>query len=167
MKTIIKIEELAPTFILPATFGGLVDVGYFKQRKNLVLVFLHNHECKFCQRVARAFRFFASRYKEENAEVFLIFPEKPKELQSLVENIKLPYKVLADEGGTTLAKFMELYTEEEEPLIAVFVIDRFGALLDQWFSPREEVFPDQERFLDALNQAEIACPECGIHEWPL
>lgn len=166
IKAILKKEGLVPTFVLPETSGGKIDTVYFKQRKNLVLVFLHSHSCEFCKRIVRAFRFFTSRYKEENAEVFFILAEKLEDARGFKDNLNLPFKVLVDERGSILTKFVGALVEEDKPLVAVFVIDRYGALVDQWFSSREEVFPNQEQFLASLNQVEIECPECGIYEWP-
>ncbi len=165
LKALFDRNSLIPTFTLTEASGQVVDTSRYKQRKNLVLVFLHGSDCEFCQRVARAFQFFASRYREENAEVLLILPERLGDARRFKENLDLPFKVLADEAVSTLAKYVEAAAEENEPLVAVIVTDRFGALIDQWFSARESSFPDVPRFLTSLNQAEIECPECGIHEW--
>lgn len=166
LKTLFERESLIPTFSLPEASGESMDTADYKQRKNLVLVFLHSRDCEFCQRVARAFKFFASRYREENAEVLLILPERLEDMRRFKDTLDLPFKVLADEKGSTRARFVEAPAEENEPLVAVLVTDRFGALIDQWFTPGETSFPDVPRFLTSLNQAEIECPECGIHEWP-
>lgn len=166
LKALFDRESLIPTFSLPEASGELIDTSKYKQRKNLVLVFLHGSSCEFCQRVAKAFRFFASRYREENAEVLLVLPERLEDVRRFKDVLDLPFKVLADEEGRAPARFLEAPAEENEPLAAVLVTDRFGALIDQWFTPRETSFPDVQRFLTCLNQAEIECPECGIHEWP-
>lgn len=164
LKALFEGNSLIPTFALPETSGRTVDTSWYKQRKNLVLVFLHASGCEFCQRVARAFKFFASCHREENAEVLLILPERLGDVRRFKENLDLPFKVLADEGASILAKYLEA-AEEDKPLVAVIVTDRFGALIDQWISARESTFPDIQGFLISLNQAEIECPECGIYEW--
>lgn len=166
LKALFERESLIPTFSLPEASGQFVNTAYYKQRKNVVLVFLHSCDCEFCQRVVRAFKFFASRYKEENTEVIFVLPDKCGEAQDLKTELGIPFKVLADEKRNALQKFIEVPPEEDKPLVAVLVVDRFGALLDQWYSFGEEIFPDQQRFLTSLVQAEIECPECGIHEWP-
>lgn len=166
LKTLFERESLIPTFSLPEASGEPIDTADYKQRKNLVLAFLHSRDCEFCQRVVRAFKFFASRYKEENTEVLMILPERLEEAQDLKTELGIPFKVLADKKGNALQKFIEVPSEEDKPLVAVLVVDRFGALLDQWYSSREKIFPDQQRLLSSLVQAEIECPECGIHEWP-
>lgn len=154
LKTLFERESLIPTFSLPEASGQSVNTAYYKQRKNVVLVFLHSRDCEFCQRVVRAFKFFASRYKEENTEVIFVLPDKRGEAQDLKTELGIPFKVLADEKGNALQKFIEV-PEEDKPLVAVLVVDRFGALLDQWYSSREKIFPDQQRFLSSLVQAEI------------
>jgi hypothetical protein len=50
--------------------------------------------------------------------------------------------------------------------LGVFVADRYGELYAQWTAPDHDGLPPASAVISRLEQAELACEECGISHWP-
>ncbi len=139
----LEIRTMIPPFELPSADGRSVNVWQFKQRQNLVLVFLPSLNCPGCAEFIESTSENAHEYDEEGTVVLLI-------VRSDIEAAVLhsPLEVLYDRDG----RVTEQYTSV---LPAVFVADRFGELQAEW----QGRFPSQKDILDAVELINLECPE--------
>lgn len=155
-------DLLIPRFLLPSTSGRPLGPGEFKQRRNLVIAFLHQAQCPRCQEVLKA---LAERYaglRAYDAEVLAIISGEEQAARELHEQLQLPFPVLFDPKDR--AASLCLGTEMRRP--ALLVVDRYGAL---W----ARLVPEEEDGIVEVQQAEswlafiaVQCPECGVPEQP-
>ncbi len=50
--------------------------------------------------------------------------------------------------------------------VGVFVADRYGELYARWTAPDHDGLPSASSVLSRIEQAELACDECGVSHWP-
>lgn len=72
----------------------------------------------------------------------------------------LPFPVMSDDGGQVGKVYLEGFAQEN-PVGAIFITDRFGALRAEMVARTGADLPNQASILDWLNLIETECPECG------
>ncbi|MDA8218873.1 MAG: redoxin domain-containing protein [Dehalococcoidales bacterium] len=157
---------MLPYFKLPSAQGKMIDPVQYKQRRNLLLVFVHDQACDACRNVLRAFAQHYDYYKEEEAEVLAIAAVSQEEARRMVDDLALPFPVLADEDGA-VHRLYGAVASEATPGAAVYLADRFGEIRERWLAGKtEHTLPAQEDVLEYLRFIGYQCPECGAPEWP-
>jgi hypothetical protein len=145
--------------------GRNVQAWDYKQKKNLVIVFLHAG-CASCADFFDRLASQASDLKEREAVALIVYLETLP--MALVEPLPPEIVVGADISGRSL----RAYSGEEAAgsggldTLGVFVTDRYGDLYAQWVVRRDHQFPGIVEILGRLGQIEIACEECGVCHWP-
>ena len=159
----LKLEEVVPDFTLPSVQGGRVSPRDYKQRVNLVIVYLDLDRCAGCVDLLREFADNYHVYRDLETEILAIFPQSTADLRSRVGDMGLPFPLLSDENGEVARVYLGSHAGEY--LVGgVFVTDRFGALRYHKVARGEEELPAQQTILDWLALIETECPECGVGE---
>ena len=156
----LELQQVVPDFVLPSVDGKEASPRDYKQKVNLVLVYLDLGRCGNCVDYLREFADNYSVYRGLETQILAIVPLPISELQSRVGQIGLPFPVLSDEQGL-VGKVYLVDSPVANPVGAVFVADRFGALRAMMFGLTQGDLPNQQSILDWLSLIETECPECG------
>ncbi len=161
---------LAKRAIIPALTahtpaGQTVRAWDYKQKKNLVVAFVHVG-CAGCTRFIASLARHAAELAECEAVALVVFPEPPP--ASLRENLPAQIVVAADVSGRSQRAYLgdDAFGPAGQELVGVFVADRYGELYAQWVSRGEEGLPGVAEVSDWLRQIQVACEECGVSHWP-
>jgi peroxiredoxin len=159
----LKLRQMIPPVTARTLDGRLVRAWDFKQKKNLVLAFLHA-ECVECEDWLRGLVRSAAQLNEHEAVALAIFPATP---QRALENLAPPIVVVADMSGRSQRSFLgdDAFSTAGLERAGVLVADRFGELFAQWLTDRQHKLPAVEEIIDWLSHIQVACEECGAPTW--
>jgi len=165
MGNVLKLElnRPVPLFELPSTLGRNIQLWEYRQRKNVLILFL----CSDNNRNGKILRNFADNYDQylsQNTEILAIINEDQKEIDGLKKELNLPFPMLSDMSGNVADKYTQIIDKCSIP--SVFVIDKFGILYYQSALEKEDEFFEQDKIFEWLDFVEKQCPECTIPvEW--
>ena len=159
---VLNSERPAPNFRLPSSGGEAIVLNDYRHRQPVVLFLAHGAACPSCRERLRAFAASYDAYREWDAEVLAVIPESPDAAWALVAALGLPFPVLSDEEG----RVRQAYTGQEGQ-VGVFVLDRYNAPQAWWLAGEAGELLTPGEALDWVQLGELACPECGVSEWPL
>ncbi len=157
-------HEVVPPLTARTLSGDPVHAWDFKQKKNLVIAFLHAG-CATCNNFLGELSSRAKDLAECEAMVLAVYSKFPW----VAEPPKLPPEILATTDTTGCSQ--HAYFEEDvlrptgQRGVGVFVTDRYGELHAQWAGREPESLPHTDEILDWLRQIELACEEDGVSHW--
>lgn len=163
----LQVRQMIPSVTARAADGRVVQAWDYKQKRSLLIAFLHA-ECAECEAfVARVVR-EAARLAELEATALVVLPEPPP--AGLADGLPAHIVLAADVSGRSQRTFLgkeALDTSRQARVasIGVFVADRYGELVAQWCGGHESL-PGMPDALGWLHQTQIACEECGSPHWP-
>ena len=160
----LTLGQLIPPLTARAADGRTVRAWDFKQKRNLVIVFLHAG-CWRCEEYLARLAARAREWSEHNAVVLAIFAEMPPAI--VTDALPAPVLAAADVSGRAHRAFLgEASMGPSGPVrVGAFVTDRFGELCAQWAGKEAAELPPAEELLGWLSQIEVACEECGVSHW--
>lgn len=160
----IAIGKNAPDFSLPDQDSATINLSEFKDKRNLLLIFVRGDWCPGCHMMLRTYERERVRFQQKNILVMAIGPDPVGVNREMVLKLGLDFKVLADDGQRTAMKygvqlseydndFAEKYNEGI-PLPASFLVDKKGIVqyvsrpdkIGEFLDPRT-IFP----IIDKLN----------------
>jgi peroxiredoxin len=157
----LNLHEVIPPLTARTPTGDPIHAWDFKQRKNLVIAFLHSR-CGACDRFLDELCARAKDLAEHEAVTLAIFTETPPRATLA----KLPPEVLAaaDSGGLAQRVYLEedVRRPERQRSVGVFVTDRYGELYAQWIGREPQSLPRADVVFDCLRQIELTCDEDGV-----
>jgi hypothetical protein len=160
----LRTREIIPPLTLHALDGRTVRAWDFKQKKNLVIVFLHS-SCASCEEFLRQVIAEAAAWKNLATVVMAAFLYEPS--RALAD--LLPENVVAgvDASGRGANAYLgrDPLTPPGEGRLGVFVTDRYGELAAQWDVGPGHEFPAIGAIVSQLQRIEIACDECSTPLW--
>lgn len=159
-------QRLVPNFQLPSSRGVDVELRDYRHQHPVVLFFAHGAECPRCRQRLRDFADHYADYRFWRTEVLAIIPEPPAIAKQLAEALQLPFSILSDVGGAVREPFMDAAGSADPSDVGLIVLDRFGAP-EAWDAAGDAdalMAPDEA--LGWVQHGELACPECGVSEWP-
>jgi len=163
----LKVRQMIPPVTARAADGRVVQAWDWKQKRSLLIAFLHA-ECRECEAfLARVVR-EAARLAELEATALVILPEPPA--VRLSDGMPAHIVLAADVSGRSQRAYLgrdalETSRHARAASIGVFVTDRYGELAAQWCGGHESL-PGMPDALGWLHQVQIACEECGSPHWP-
>lgn len=155
--------EMAPSFTLPDTSGGKTRLFDFRQRQPVLLAFLHASGCPACRAWLTALARRRPRLDELGVAVLVVVPEPIPALRSFATELDLPFHLLSDADGALSTRYG---LPGEHPSVAVFALNRYGAVLDAWHADEASALPPMEAPLDSIVFAEMEDCGCGLPAWP-
>jgi peroxiredoxin len=160
----LKLRQMIPPLTARTTAGVAVRAWDFKQKKSLVIAFLHA-DCRRCVHLAEQLCAHAAALAERDAVALVIFSEPPP----VAWRDAPPQVVVAsDMSGQAQRAFLgqDAFGPRGQERVGVFVADQYGELFAQW-SGGDEALPGVPEALSWLAQIQIACEECGAPHWSL
>ena len=160
----LDLRRMIPPLTARTTNGGVVCAWDFKQKKNLVIAFLHAG-CAACEDFLRTLATRSADLLEREAVALLIFSETPA--PCVVEHLPAQIVVATDMTGRSQKSFLgrDALGPAGQRMTGVFVTDRFGELFAQWVGAGDAGLAGLGEILDWLAQIQVACEECGVSHW--
>lgn len=155
-----QLHQILPDFSLPSIQGEQKSIREFKQKSNLVVIYLDLNRCGDCVDYLREFADNFNIYSGLETQILAVVPISLSELQSRVGNMGLPFPVLSDEQGEVGVLYLA-NSPIPNPSGGVFVADRWGELRMMSFGQSANDLPNQQSVMDWLSLIETECPECG------
>jgi hypothetical protein len=158
-------RQMLPPLVARTAEGRVVRAWDFKQKRNLVVVFLDataEPARAWLARLAAA----AAELAERNAAAVVVFAEPmPASLADGFSGIILA----ADPSGRAHRAYLgaEAFGPAGLEQTGVFVADRYGEIYAAWAGRDAAALPGIEEVLSWLAQIEMACEECGATHWPV
>lgn len=132
----IAIGKEAPEFTLPDQDENLIQLSDFRDKRNLLLIFVRGDWCPGCHMMLRTYERERLRFQEKNILVMAIGPDPVGVNREMVLKLGLDFKVLADAGqrtamqyGVQLSEYDNDFAEKYDegiPLPASFLVDKKG-----------------------------------------
>ena len=160
----LKVRQMIPTVTARAADGRAARAWDYKQKKNLVIAFLHTG-CSGCENFLRALSGRAAELAEREAVALVIFSETPP--ARVVEHLPVQIVVATDMSGRSQNSFLgrDAFAAAGQRMTGVFVTDRYGELFAQWSGVDDAGLAGVGEILDWLAQIQVACEECGVTHW--
>lgn len=158
-----KTGQMLPDFHLPTVDGPRVRLSDYRNRRNIVLLVLQGLSRGTDQLLTELARDAAS-LADDNAQALVVVEGPLQAAQSLQQMYRLPFPVLADEGGVVAA----LLGPDEAaggPRLAVHVASRSSRVYWSVWVGSDDRLPTVNDIRGWLEFIEIQCPECEAPEW--
>ncbi len=161
----LKLRQIIPPFAARTIAGQMVRAWDYKQKKALLIAFLHV-ECARCARFVEQLRERAAELVEREAVALVVFSEVPP--AALACNLPAHIVFATDMSGQAQHAFLgeQVFGPAGQQQVGVFVADRYGELFAQWVGG-DAALPGVPEALSWLAQIQIACEECGAPHWNL
>jgi hypothetical protein len=158
-------RQLIPPLTLHALDGRTIRAWDFKQKKNLLIAFLHAN-CPPCEQLLRALAAESAAWKESDAVVLAVFLESPPRL--LADSLPPPIVPGVDVTGHAATAFLGRDTNAPPGIarLGIFLTDRYGELAAQWEIGPSHAFPAIATLRAQIERIDI-CDGCGAPLWPL
>lgn len=165
MNSVLQTRQLIPPLTARTPAGQTIRAWDFKQKKNLVILFLdatHPESEEFIERlVARA-----AEIAEEEAVALVVFSGNLP--ATLPAHLPAEIIVATDMSGRAARAYLgeDAFGVLGQQRLGAFVADRYGELYAQWVVSAGGALPGIREILSYLRQIELACEECGVSHWP-
>jgi peroxiredoxin Q/BCP len=100
-----KVGEKAPTFTLPSSTGGTIDLAELAGRQRVVLYFYPKANTPGCTRQACGFRDTTTDFAEANVAIIGISPDPISKVTRFANKYKLKFPLLADEDHSVCDRY--------------------------------------------------------------
>jgi hypothetical protein len=149
------LRQLIPPVTARGAEGAVVRAWDYKQKRNLVIAFLHA-DCIRCDAWLAQLAARAADLSEREAVGLIIYAEAPPRVSV---NLPAPLIVASDVTGHSQRAFLGRDTFSPAGLdrAGVFVTDRYGELYAQWVERDADELPAPREILSTLWQIEVAC----------
>jgi AhpC/TSA family protein len=161
----LPLRQLIPPLTLRAPDGRTVRAWDFKQKKNLLIAFLHA-DCAPCEQFLRALAAESAAWKESDAVVLAAFLESPS--RSLVDSLPPAIVLGVDVTGHAATAFLGRDANAPAGIarLGIFLTDRYGELAAQWEIGARHAFPDVATLRAQIERIDM-CDGCGTPLWPM
>jgi AhpC/TSA family len=158
-------RQLIPPLTIHTSEGRTVHAWDFKQKKNLVIAFLHA-DCPACREFLARLAIAGREFAEREAIALIVLLETPS--RTLAEGLPAEIVLGTDVSGRSVRNFLGKDALSSQGLeeLGVFVTDRYGEVFAQWAVSDHNQLPGITEILSWLGHIEIACEECGVPYWP-
>ncbi len=155
----LALRQLIPPLTARTPAGQTVRAWDFKQKKNLIIAFLHTG-CRGCQGFIAKLAARAAELAERDAQALVVFAEPAAPSG---ENLPAQILLATDMSGRSQRAYLgaEAFGPAGLERIGVFVADRYGELYAQWVARGDDGLPGAGEVLEWLGQIQVACEECG------
>ncbi len=157
-ETRLEIKEIIPPFQLMSAEDKPVNTRSFKQKKNLILVFISAESRPDCIEFLRGMIGAHLEYQDEHTEALVVVRGDQQAANKLHKELHPPFPILYDAFGIVTNE----YTDR---LPAVIISDRHGRLYAEWIVGEGGSFPTHKELLDTIDLMNLEYRERNqLHE---
>jgi peroxiredoxin len=155
--------DIIPDFTLKAVDGRIISPSLYRNKKNLVLVFVQFSECSTCYTLLSDLKKFYKDFRGMNTEVLLIIGCSEKAVKNLQQLWMMPFPMLADTDDLAARQYLG---DNIQYRPALLIVDQYG-LVWKYFIGKNKTDIKPQNILKWLEFIEIQCPECGVKDGPV
>lgn len=121
----LKVGRSAPEFELPDPIGTMHRLSELLARGPVVINFYRGEWCPYCNLEIRAFQQLLPDFKQANAQLVAISPERPNHSLTMQQKHDLTFPVLSDVGNKVARQYGLVFTLDAalRPLYKGFGLD--------------------------------------------
>jgi peroxiredoxin len=151
----LQLRQVIPPLTARTTEGKTVRAWDHKQKRPLVIAFLHS-DCPHCAAWLEQLAASAADLSEREAVVLVIYAEAPPRKAA---ELSPPLIAASDATGHSHRAFLgrEAFGPARLDRVGAFVTDRYGELYGQWIGRDAGELPAQKEILDTLSVIQIIC----------
>jgi hypothetical protein len=155
MEIVLVVRQLIPPITARGVDGAVIRAWDYKQKRNLVIAFLHA-DCGRCDAWLAQLAARAADISELEAVGLVIYAETPPRASG---NFPAPLIAVADVTGHSQCGFLgrDAFGPAGLDRVGVFVTDRYGELYAQWVEHDGDELPALREILSTLWQIQVAC----------
>ncbi|ABD45915.1 peroxiredoxin [Neorickettsia sennetsu] len=101
----LEVDDLAPSFYLPSSMGGMISLQDFLGKAGLVIYFYPKDDTPGCTQEAKDFKEHIAEFKELNVVVIGISKDNLRAHKNFSTRYDLPFHLLSDESTETIQKY--------------------------------------------------------------
>ena len=155
----LQVNQAAPDFSGKDQYGKTITLKSLLKKGNVLLVFYRGEWCPYCNKYLKELEESLLTISAKGASVVAVTPEKPEYVAKSVEKTKATFSILHDQelkimksydvayklDSKALSKYKKINVDlnvingpvnsENLPVPAVYVIDRQGIIVYQFFDP--------------------------------
>ena len=150
-------DSIIPAFSLPGADGMPYGPWDYKQRENLVLLFLRSTATSEERGVLRTFAQHFQDFREENCAILVITANSVIVNLESQEALNLPFPLLADVKGGVIARYTMWDSIDKKVGPCIVLANRYNALYRRWTAEHESDLPSIEEILIALQYLNSLC----------
>ena len=150
-------DSIIPAFSLPGTDGMPHSPWDYKQRENLILLFLQSTERSEGRGILRAFAQHFQDFREEYCAILAITADTVIVNLGVQEALHLPFPLLADPKGNVIARYTTWESTYKTVGPAIVLANRYNAVYQQWLAERESDRPSIEELIESLQYLNSLC----------
>jgi hypothetical protein len=160
----LTLHQVIPPLTTRTAAGEIVRAWDYKQKKSLLIAFLHG-DCSHCRAFVERLSSRASQLTELESAALVVF------LESALPPIEAvpPVILTSDTTGRAVQGYLgkDVFGSTGLARVGVFVTDRYGSLFAQWEAREADELPPVADALKWLAHTQIVCEECSTPQWPL
>jgi hypothetical protein len=151
----LPLRQLIPALTARTADGNVVRAWDFKQKRNLVVAFLHA-DCVRCDAWLAQLATRAAELSEREAVGLVIYAETPPRTS---ESLASPLIAATDSTGRSQQAFLgrEAFGPAGLDRVGAFVTDRYGELYGEWFARDASELPALDEVVSTLWQIQVVC----------
>jgi peroxiredoxin len=149
--------QIIPAFELPGADGMPYSPWTYKQRENLLLIFIQKPSMKPARDLLTAFTRAYTTFREENCAILAITAMNVFTNLQALETLTLKFPLLADPGGAVIGRYTRWNSDSKTLSPSIVLADRYNALHQQWVAEREEELPPINEILEGLRYLNGLC----------
>lgn len=149
--------EVIPAFTLPGADGMPHGPWDYKQRDNLVLLFVRGMATSEERGLVRAFASHYSEFRTEQCAILVITADPVIVNLQVQEELHLPFPLLADPKGAVISRYTRWNGTTHAVTPCIVLTDRYGALCQQWHATNEAELPPISDLLASLQYLNSLC----------
>jgi peroxiredoxin len=146
-------SSLAPDFQLTDTHGYPVDLSMFRDRANVILVFIRGLSCPFCRQQLARLRRDEPAFEARRTVLLVIAPDRPDQLRDYWKRENFPFAGFADSDHRVASLYgqqADAYRKGRLPVVVI--IDRGGQIRFRCDSSSPADFPTNPALLNELDR---------------
>ena len=150
----LTLRQLVPPLTARTPAGEAVRVWDYKQKKSLLIAFLHA-ECPLCQAFAARLVSRSAEFKERDSVALLVAVEPPR--WGVEPSLQVVFGI--DTNGRAAQEYLgaDAFGPMGLSHVALFIIDRYGELYAQWESRDADGLPPLAEALKWLTHTQLGC----------
>ncbi|MEQ8555220.1 MAG: peroxiredoxin-like family protein [Cyclobacteriaceae bacterium] len=110
----LKVGERAPDFVLPNAFGNPISLSDCLKAGPVILKFYRGEWCPICNLDLREVQQYVDQFKEYNACIIAISPQKPDDALTMAQKNELGFEVLSDSDQEVIKTYQLQFDPGED-----------------------------------------------------
>ncbi|GAC1422281.1 MAG: hypothetical protein PVS3B3_07340 [Ktedonobacteraceae bacterium] len=154
---LLEYDQIMPAFRLPGADGMPHSPWDYKQRENLILLFLQSTTTSEGRGLLRTFAQHFQDFRGEDCAILAITADTVIGNLEIQEALRLPFPLLADPKGEVIARYTAWDPTQRNLMPCIVLANRYNAVDQQWLAEHESDLPSIDKLLESLRYLNSLC----------